>query len=96
MSIFLAIVDVPELPGATKSFLHKLLCVIFQAKVCSLPPEPKTNIFIGYILIAKKVPFSHLLCDKHQGTTRFLRENIYVNVSISINNNDSKIVRKYH
>jgi len=39
-----AISAVPELPGATYKFLHIGLCDIFQAKVCSLPPEPRIKI----------------------------------------------------
>ena len=51
--IFSAICAVPEFPGATKSFLHNGLCMIFQANVCSLPPEPKIRMFIVVLFVAK-------------------------------------------
>ena len=43
---FCAILAVPAFPGATKSFEHSGLCSIFQAKACSLPPEPSSKIVI--------------------------------------------------
>ncbi len=41
-----AICAVPALPGATKRFVQFFDCAIFQAKVCSRPPEPSIRIFI--------------------------------------------------
>ena len=51
MSIFrlVAIFSVPPFPGEINSFLHLGLCNIFQAKVCSLPPDPKIKIFIKFV-----------------------------------------------
>ena len=51
--MFVATCAVPEFPGATNSFLHFGLCAIFQAKVCSLPPEPSIKIFIVTVVSAK-------------------------------------------
>ena len=49
-SIFWHISAVPALPGATNSFAYFELCLIFQAKTFSLPPEPIINIFIKLFL----------------------------------------------
>ena len=38
---------VPGLPGAINNFEYWLLFEIFQAKACSLPPEPNSKIFIN-------------------------------------------------
>jgi hypothetical protein len=54
MARLVAIADVPEFPGATKRFLQRLLCAIFHAKVCSLPPEPSTKIFMVKNLFGQK------------------------------------------
>jgi hypothetical protein len=37
---------VPEFPGATNNASHNGLWAIFQANVCSLPPEPNIKIFM--------------------------------------------------
>jgi hypothetical protein len=42
----MAISLMPALPGATNNLLHKGLSFIFKVKACSLPPEPRINIFI--------------------------------------------------
>jgi hypothetical protein len=47
ISKFVAIDAVPELPGATYKSAHNGLFAIFQAKVCSLPPDPNTKTFIS-------------------------------------------------
>ena len=38
---------VPAFPGAIYKFCNNLLCEIFHAKACSLPPEPKIRTFIN-------------------------------------------------
>ena len=43
--------SVPAFPGAINSLLHELLCEIFQANACSLPPLPRINTFILSFLI---------------------------------------------
>ena len=43
----LALVAVPALPGATKTFATRLDCAIFHANACSRPPPPMTRIFIA-------------------------------------------------
>ena len=48
--MFWHISAVPALPGATNSFEYFELCLIFQAKAFSLPPEPIINIFIKLFL----------------------------------------------
>ena len=48
--MFWHISAVPALPGATNSFAYFELCLIFQAKTFSLPPEPIINIFIKLFL----------------------------------------------
>src|ERR1035437_1565387 len=46
--MFVAIVDVPALPGATKIFFTFGDCFSFHTKACSLPPPPIIKIFIVY------------------------------------------------
>src|SRR5436190_20014947 len=46
MSTFVPQCAVPAFPGAMYKLLSCLLCAIFQAKACSLPPDPKINTFI--------------------------------------------------
>ena len=43
---FLAIEEVPALPGATKILSIKLDCKSFQQKACSLAPEPIIKVFM--------------------------------------------------
>src|SRR5574344_181069 len=52
--IFSPTFDVPAFPGAMYSFSTFLLCAIFQAMACSLPPPPNSNIFIFIILDNQK------------------------------------------
>ena len=47
MAIFSPTSAVPAFPGAMNSLLHFALCAIFHAKACSLPPLPKSSIFIN-------------------------------------------------
>ena len=44
-SIFSSL-EVPALPGATNTFSTAEDCAHFQARECSLPPEPIINTFI--------------------------------------------------
>ena len=50
IGIFVAISWVPEFPGATYSLSVNLLSAIFNAKACSLPPEPSISMFINVFL----------------------------------------------
>ena len=47
--MFLPYCFVPAFPGAINNSSKIELCEIFQAKACSLPPDPSNNIFIYYL-----------------------------------------------
>jgi hypothetical protein len=49
MLTFVAIESVPAFPGATKSLAQNGDCSIFHAKACSLPPDPKSKMFISEV-----------------------------------------------
>src|SRR5256885_199822 len=44
---------VPALPGAMKSLLADLLCEIFHARACSLPPDPSKSIFMILMMVGE-------------------------------------------
>ena len=49
--MLVAILEVPELPGATNNLFKKGLCFIFHAIACSRPPDPRINTFIELCFI---------------------------------------------
>jgi hypothetical protein len=46
---------VPALPGAMNKLEQDLLCDNFQARACSLPPEPNKSMFMGSEIMAANI-----------------------------------------